>query len=97
MTATWAEHIIARKLNGTLCKQCGTLIGSKGKGVPRNCDTCLDTSAIEALEAARGAERDKMLADRTCPVCGAVLRSLKGRDQHVRMMHSQLENERLLA
>lgn len=90
MTATWAEHIIARKLNGTL-------IGSKGKGVPRNCDTCLDTSAIEALEAARGAERDKMLADRTCPVCGAVLRSLQGRNQHMRMVHSASDNERLLA
>ena len=97
MTATWATQIIANKVSGLICKTCGTLIGSKGKGRPRNCDTCLDVAAVEKLEAAQGAERAKMLDERTCPICGAVLRSLQGRNQHMRVMHSQLENERLLA
>lgn len=97
MTAARANLIIANKCSGLICKTCGSLIGTKGKGVPRNCDTCLEVIAVEKLEAAQGAEREKMLAERACPVCGAVLRSLQGRNQHMRVMHSQLENERLLA
>lgn len=97
MTVAWANQIIANKVSGLICKTCGTLIGTKGKGVPRNCDTCLEVIAIEKLEASQGAERARLLEERTCPVCQKVLRSLAGRNQHMRVAHSQLENERMLA
>lgn len=97
MTALWVNTILSAKRSGLICKVCGTLLGTKGKGVPRNCDTCLDVAAVEALEAARGAELEKLMAERQCPVCKKVLRSLAGRNQHMRMAHSSGDNERLLA
>lgn len=85
---THAETISAAKASGLSCRDCGTLMGEGGKGKPRRCDACRELNALERLEKSAGAERAKLLADRSCPHCGKVLRSLQGREQHVRMVHA---------
>lgn len=97
MTAAWASHIIAQKLNGLLCKECGVLMGSAGRGVPRTCDACLAGIAEERIVNAAEAERVKLEADRTCTICGAKLRNARGLQQHMRVVHSWTENQRLLS
>lgn len=85
--STHLEVIAAAKATGLSCRDCGTLFGANGKGKPRRCDACRELNALERLEKSAGAERDRLLLERSCPHCGKVLRSSQGRAQHIRMVH----------
>lgn len=83
--------IIANKASGLICKTCGTLVGTPGKGKPRNCPCCVDLGTTERaaseLLAADAESRAVILAARTCPVCGKVLRTSAGRNTHITAVH----------
>lgn len=87
----YAARIIANKASGLLCKTCGGLIGTAGKGKPRNCPCCVDLDttdrAAHELLAADVESRAVILAGRTCPICQKVLRTQQGRDAHIRAVH----------
>lgn len=91
MSDTYVSLILANKASGLLCKTCGSLVGTPGKGKPRNCPCCVDLNTTERAEAqllaADAESRAVILAGRTCPICQKLLRTQQGRDAHVRAVH----------
>ena len=93
MTASYAAIIISNKASGLLCKTCGSLIGTPGKGKPRNCPCCVDLNtsdrAASQLAMADAETRDIILKSRTCPICQKVLRTEQGRNAHINSVHGK--------
>lgn len=91
MSTAYITLILANKASGLLCKTCGSIVGTAGKGKPRNCPCCVDLRttdrAAAELVAADAESRAIILAGRTCPICQKVLRTTQGRDAHIRHVH----------
>lgn len=91
MSTAYIATILAAKACGLSCRTCGILMGTPGKGKPRQCSVCVDLDTTERaaseLLAADAESRAIILAGRTCPICQKVLRTQQGRDAHIRAVH----------